>query len=71
MKSINLSKIKFSFSILVVPHVTDAIQDWVESVANIPVTEDGEKPQVRNIVKCQFNFSDTIFLFLTKIVYKN
>lgn len=31
----------------VVPHVTDAIQDWVERVANQPVTEDREQPQVK------------------------
>lgn len=30
----------------VVPHITDAIQEWVERVANQPVTEDGTKPQV-------------------------
>lgn len=33
-------------TVQVVPHVTDAIQEWVERVANQPVTEDGTKPQV-------------------------
>jgi len=31
---------------LVVPHITDAIQEWVERVANQSVTEDGAKPEV-------------------------
>lgn len=30
----------------VVPHVTDAIQDWIERVAAIPVDESGETPDV-------------------------
>lgn len=30
----------------VVPHITDAIQEWVERVSNQPVTEDGDKPVV-------------------------
>lgn len=29
-----------------VPHITDAIQEWVEKVANQSVTEDGAKPEV-------------------------
>lgn len=29
-----------------VPHITDAIQEWVERVANQSVTEDGTKPEV-------------------------
>lgn len=33
-------------TVQVVPHVTDAIQDWVERVAMIPVEGEGEKPQV-------------------------
>ena len=28
------------------PHITDAIQDWVENVAKIPVTDDGKEPEV-------------------------
>lgn len=32
--------------VAVVPHITDAIQEWVERVANQPVSEDGTKPQV-------------------------
>jgi CTP synthase (UTP-ammonia lyase) len=32
--------------VAVVPHITDAIQEWVGRVANQPVTEDGTKPQV-------------------------
>lgn len=36
----------FSFSFSVVPHITDAIQEWVENVAKVPVTEDGKEPEV-------------------------
>ena len=33
-----------SFKILVIPHITDAIQEWVERVARIPIdiNENGE-----------------------------
>ena len=30
----------------VVPHITDAIQDWIEKVARIPVDDSGEEPDV-------------------------
>ncbi|KAK4057639.1 CTP synthase ura7 [Microbotryomycetes sp. JL221] len=33
-------------TVQVVPHVTDAIQDWVERVARIPVDESGKPPDV-------------------------
>jgi CTP synthase len=33
-------------TVQVVPHVTNAIQDWIESVAKIPVDETGEEPDV-------------------------
>ncbi|XP_069676513.1 CTP synthase isoform X2 [Periplaneta americana] len=33
-------------TVQVVPHITDAIQEWVERVANQPVSQDGTKPQV-------------------------
>ncbi|XP_011301963.1 CTP synthase [Fopius arisanus] len=33
-------------TVQVVPHITDAIQEWVEKVSNRPVTEDGDKPMV-------------------------
>lgn len=33
-------------TVQVVPHITDAIQDWVENVAKIPVTDDGKEPEV-------------------------
>ena len=29
-----------------VPHVTNAIQDWIERVARIPVDESGAEPEV-------------------------
>ena len=33
-------------TIQVVPHITDAIQDWIERVARIPVDDTGEEPDV-------------------------
>ncbi|KAG0307220.1 CTP synthase ura7 [Dissophora globulifera] len=33
-------------TVQVVPHITDAIQDWVERVATIPVDDSGEEPDV-------------------------
>lgn len=38
--------ISILFFALVVPHVTDKIQKWVESVAKHPVTDDGAIPEV-------------------------
>jgi len=45
-------------TVQVVPHVTDAIQDWIERVAKIPVDDSGEEPDIcismlsLNIGKC-------------------
>ncbi|GAA6006554.1 hypothetical protein JCM10207_004970 [Rhodosporidiobolus poonsookiae] len=33
-------------TVQVIPHVTDAIQDWVERVARIPVDDSGKEPEV-------------------------
>jgi CTP synthase len=33
-------------TVQIVPHLTDAIQDWVERVAKIPVDEFGLEPDV-------------------------
>lgn len=33
-------------TVQVIPHITDAIQEWVERVANKSVTEDGDQPDV-------------------------
>ncbi|EPS38207.1 hypothetical protein H072_7932 [Dactylellina haptotyla CBS 200.50] len=33
-------------TVQVVPHITDAIQDWIERVARIPVDDTGEEPEV-------------------------
>lgn len=44
-------------TVQVVPHITDAIQDWIERVAKIPVDDSGEEPDVcigmsqRNILR--------------------
>lgn len=41
----NSSKRRYC-SFKVVPHITDAIQEWVERVANQSVIEDGTIPEV-------------------------
>ncbi|KAI1853333.1 hypothetical protein JX266_002039 [Neoarthrinium moseri] len=33
-------------TVQVVPHITDAIQDWIERVARIPVDDSGEEPDI-------------------------
>ncbi|KAI0017611.1 CTP synthase [Xylariomycetidae sp. FL0641] len=33
-------------TVQVVPHITDAIQDWIERVSRIPVDDSGEEPDV-------------------------
>ncbi|KAI1484430.1 CTP synthase N-terminus-domain-containing protein [Biscogniauxia mediterranea] len=33
-------------TVQVVPHITDAIQDWIQRVARIPVDDSGEEPDV-------------------------
>ena len=51
---------------IVVPHITDTIQEWVERVAKIPVDKDGEQPQVCVIEVSVFkrNYISLNFLFL-------
>ena len=34
------------YLLLVIPHITDAIQEWVQRVAHIPVTPDNAPPRV-------------------------
>jgi hypothetical protein len=36
----------------IVPHVTDAIQDWIERVSKIPVDETGEEPDLCIVEVC-------------------
>ncbi|KAJ6263265.1 hypothetical protein Dda_1826 [Drechslerella dactyloides] len=33
-------------TVQVVPHITDAIQDWIQRVARIPIDDTGEEPEV-------------------------
>lgn len=40
-------------TVQVIPHVTDAIQDWVERVAQVPVDESGQAPEVCIIEVCR------------------
>lgn len=39
-------------TVQVVPHVTDAIQDWIERVAQVPVDESGLMPDVCIVEVC-------------------
>ena len=34
------------YNVSVVPHITDAIQEWVERVARVPVDGDNQTPDV-------------------------
>ena len=49
--------------IIVVPHITDAIQEWVERVAIQPVTEDGDKPVVIKITLYMYTYGSFFFRF--------
>lgn len=40
------SNIIVPYLLLVIPHITDAIQEWVQRVAHIPVTPDNAPPRV-------------------------
>lgn len=42
----NSSLTDFVLSSNSVPHITDAIQDWIEKVARIPVDDSGQEPDV-------------------------
>jgi len=33
-------------TVQVVPHITDAMQEWIERVAKLPVDDSGEEPDV-------------------------
>lgn len=33
-------------TVQIVPHLTNAVQEWIERVAKIPVDETGEEPDV-------------------------
>lgn len=56
-----------SFS--VVPHITDAIQEWVMRQARIPVDEDGIEPQVCVIEVCSSFKKIVLFLLWSKLNY--
>ena len=55
---------RFLFSFSVVPHITDAIQEWVMRQALIPVDEDGLEPQVCVIEVCMI-----LFFFLNNVSF--
>lgn len=60
------------FSFPVVPHITDAIQEWVMRQAQIPVDEDGIEPQVCVIEVCTFKKKKkevVLFLVCSKLIF--
>lgn len=36
----------FVFFLVVVPHITDAVQEWVMNQAKVPVDDDRKEPQI-------------------------
>lgn len=50
----------FFLSSPVVPHITDAIQEWVVKQAKVPVDDDDVEPQV-----CVIEVGLTLFLIIT------
>lgn len=51
------SDLYLSILLTVVPHITDAIQEWVMKQARVSVDDDGVEPEVCVIeVKCRFSF---------------
>lgn len=53
--------------ISVIPHITDAIQEWVERVAKQPVSDDKVEPDVRLLIV--FIISLVVFCILHIIKY--
>ena len=54
---------------IVVPHITDAIQEWVERVANQSVSEDGNTPEVQfNNNVHHFTLITSSFVSISKIL---
>ena len=54
-------------TVQVVPHVTDAIQDWIERVAAIPVDESGLTPDVCivEVIFLHHSFNSSVELWVT------
>lgn len=52
---------------LVVPHITDYIQQWVERVARIPVESNGEAPQVC-VIEVHLNYFKVYVSLISIIV---
>ena len=61
--------LRFDTSIIckIVPHVTDAIQDWIERVSKIPVDETGEEPDLC-IVEVRSTAVQSHALLLSQVV---
>ena len=53
-------------TVQIVPHVTNAIQDWIERVSKIPVDETGEEPDVCIVEVClsPFAFAASVLTIL-------
>ena len=43
----------------IVPHVTNAIQDWIERVSKVPVDDTGEEPDVCIVEVCEQTYPDS------------
>lgn len=54
----------------VVPHITDAVQEWVERVARIPVDGDNKTPEVCIVeVRMEWGIFAAAFFLLLELVY--
>ena len=54
----------------IVPHVTRAIEEWVERVAKIPVDESGEEPDVC-IIELGYVFLDWVIFLPDRAVVRD
>jgi len=50
-------------TVQIVPHLTNAVQDWIERVSKMPVDETGEEPDV-----CIVEVSDSGLLFGEELI---
>lgn len=53
-------------TVQVVPHITDAICEWVQRVACIPIDGSGQRPDVCTI---EVSFHSAIIVFIYVLVY--
>jgi hypothetical protein len=61
-------------TVQVVPHITSAIQDWVERVAHVPVDDSGEEPDVCIVevnFRLLFDLLDSCISWVERLVILN